>query len=124
MRHALQISFRHMQASPALEARIRSLAERLERFSDQMIACHVVVAAPHQHHHQGMRYEVGIDLKVPDREIAVTRAHEQNPQHEDPYVALRDAFHAARRQLQDYERERQGKAAAHAGQRAMNTPSQ
>jgi ribosome-associated translation inhibitor RaiA len=43
----LQITFRNMKVSQALEARIRELVQKLERFSSQIIRCQVVVDAPH-----------------------------------------------------------------------------
>ena len=115
MKLPLQITFRHMESSPALEARIRQLAARLDRFSAHIMNCHVIVEAPPRHPHQGGLFEVRIDLTVPDKEIAVRRSHPLHHSHEDAYVALRDAFRAVRRQLEDYERERQGPAKAHAG---------
>lgn len=38
--------------------------------------------------------------------IAIRHAHPADHAHEDPFVALRDAFRAARRRLEDYERKR------------------
>jgi cold shock CspA family protein/ribosome-associated translation inhibitor RaiA len=111
----LQITFRHMQPSPALEQRIRDLAARLDKFSASIMHCHVIVDAPPRHQHQGGLFEVRIDLTVPDKEIAIRRSHPFHHSHEDAYVALRDAFRAARRRLEDYERERQGPAKAHLG---------
>jgi cold shock CspA family protein len=102
-----------MDPSPALEARARELADRLEKFSSQIMHCHVVVEAPHRHKHQGELYDVRIDITVPGREIAIRRSGPANHAHEDPYVALRDAFKAARRQLQDYERERRQDVKTH-----------
>lgn len=104
----LEITFRHMEPSPAMQERIQELAARLEHFSSHIMRCHVSVQAPHAHHHQGRLFEVGIDISVPDKNISVRRAHPYSHAHEDPYVALRDAFHAARRQLEDYEREHGG----------------
>ena len=43
MQTPLQISFRHRETSDAVEARIRSRIEELERFFDRIIACRVVV---------------------------------------------------------------------------------
>jgi ribosome-associated translation inhibitor RaiA len=103
----LQITFRNMESSPTLEARIRELATKLEKFSQQMIRCHVVVEAPHhQHHEQGALFDFQIDIAVPGKEIVIGHTHTKDPAHENAYVALRDAFRAARRQLQDYERMR------------------
>jgi len=49
----LQISFRHMEPSPALETRVRELASRLDRFSRHIMRCHVVVEPLSGHQHQG-----------------------------------------------------------------------
>jgi ribosomal subunit interface protein len=105
MRLPLQITFRHMEPSAALEARIRALAARLDRFSAHIMSCQVTIDAPHQHQRQGQLYEVRIDVRVPHGELMAHREHRERPGHEDVYVALRDAFRAVRRQLEDYERE-------------------
>jgi cold shock CspA family protein/ribosome-associated translation inhibitor RaiA len=115
MRLPLQITFRHMEPSPALEARIRELAERLDKFSADIMHCSVIVEAPPKHQHQGGLFEVRMDLTVPGSEIAIRRSHPIRHSHEDPYVALRDAFRAARRKLEDYERERHAPAKTHVG---------
>ena len=104
MRLPLQITFRHMDPSPALEARIRELASRLDKFSGQIMRCHVIVEPPAHHQHQGFLYDFRIDITVPGEEIAIRHSHPEDHAHEDPYVALRDAFRAARRKLEDYER--------------------
>jgi ribosome-associated translation inhibitor RaiA len=109
----LQISFRLMEPSPALEARIRELASRLDRFSDQITRCHVIVELPTRHQQQGNLFDFRLDITLPDAEIAISHARPADPAHEDPYVALRDAFRAARRKLQDYERKRRGDVKSH-----------
>lgn len=110
----LQITFRNMESSPALEARIRELAGKLEKFSHQILRCQVVVEAPHhQHHEQGALFDFQIDIAVPGKEIVIGHTHTRNPAHENAYVALRDAFRAARRQLQDYEKMRRQEVKRH-----------
>jgi ribosomal subunit interface protein len=115
MKIPLQITFRHMEPSSALETRIRELASRLERFSAHITSCHVVVEPPAHHQRQGFLYDFRIAITLPDGEIAIRHAHPADHAHEDPYVALRDAFLAARRQLEDYERKRRGDVKTHAG---------
>lgn len=100
----LQITFRHVEPSPALEARIRELASRLDRFSRHIMRCHVILEPPAHHQHQGFLYDFRIDITLPHEEIAIRHSHPADHAHEDPYVALRDAFRAARRKLEDYER--------------------
>jgi cold shock CspA family protein/ribosome-associated translation inhibitor RaiA len=115
MQLPLQITFRHMEPSPALEARVRKLAGRLERFSSRIVRCHVIVEAPPRHSQQGGLFEVRVDLTVPDSQIATRRSHPIRHSHEDAYVALRDAFRATRRRLEDYERERRPPAKVRVG---------
>jgi len=115
MQLPLQITFRDTEVSPALEARIRELAAKLERFSAHIMHCHVVVEEPHKHQSQGRLFDIHIDLTVPGAHIAIQRAHPGSHAHEDPYVALRDAFRAARRKLADYERRHRREIKAHTG---------
>jgi cold shock CspA family protein/ribosome-associated translation inhibitor RaiA len=103
MRLPLQISFRNMPHSEAVERAIVERAERLERFSDQIMGCRVVVETRH-HRHQGNLYHVRIDLTLPGHEIVVGREPALHHAFEDVYVAVRDAFDAARRRLEDYAR--------------------
>ena len=70
----LQISFRNMDPSPAVEERIRQKAAKLERFHDRIVGCTVVVEAPHRHHHKGKLYNVRVDISVPGKDVVVDRA--------------------------------------------------
>ncbi|MEN8106886.1 MAG: HPF/RaiA family ribosome-associated protein [Pseudomonadota bacterium] len=114
MQIPLQITFRDMEPSAAVEADIREKAGKLEWFYDQIMSCRVVVSAPHGHHHKGNLYQVRIDMTVPDGELLVTHEHHhEDHSHEDVYVAIRDAFDAMKRQLEDYARKRRGKVKKH-----------
>lgn len=113
MQIPLQITFRDMAPSPAIEARIRERALELERFYDRITRCHVVVHAPHRRHHQGTLFNVRVDLTVPGAELVVNREPSEHHAHEDVYVAIRDAFDAARRQLEDYARRQRGATKLH-----------
>ena len=113
MQLPLQITFRHMEPSPALETRIRELASRLEKISAHIVRCHVIVEPPAHHQHRGFLYDFGIDITLPDEEVAIRHSHPADHAHEDPYVALRDAFRAARRRLEDYERKRRHDVKTH-----------
>ena len=94
MASQLQIIVREMPHSAALEAAIRRKAAGLERVHPRITAIRATVSAPHQHHHQGNLFTVKLDVMFPGGEILVNRDHA-----EDVYIALRDAFLAARRQL-------------------------
>ncbi len=87
---------------------IRQKVRKLEQFSDHIIGCRVMVEAPHRHKHQGALYNVRIDLTVAGGELVVKREP-----HEDIYVAIRDAFDAAKRQLLSFARKRRGEVKHH-----------
>lgn len=108
MQEPLRIAFRNMTAPIGVEDTIRERAAQLERFYDRITACNVVVEAHHRRHRQGNIYHVRIDLIVPDREIVVRRDPPEHQAHEDVRVAIRDAFDAVQRRLQDHVREMQG----------------
>lgn len=108
MQLPLEISFHQMDPSPAVEARIREKAKKLERFHDHIMSCRVVVEAPHTHHQQGNLFQVRLDIKVPGKELAITQHHRKDQAHEDVYVAIRDAFNAAARRLEEYSRIERG----------------
>ena len=106
MKLPIRISFRHLDRSDALEAYIRERAEELDQFYDQIMHCDVVVEEDHRHHAQGNLFHVRVDVTVPGKELVVRREPHSHHAHEDPFVAVRDAFDAMRRQLEDYARKR------------------
>lgn len=113
MQIPVEISFRGMPAWDKAEAEVRERAAELERFYDRITSCRVVIEVPHHHSQKGQIYHVRVDLTVPGREIVVKRDPRDKKPHEDLYLAIRDAFRAARRQIQDYVRERRGQTKAH-----------
>jgi len=104
----LQITTRKLSLSETAISAIKLKAEKLETFYRQIMACRVMVETPHRHKNHGTLYNVRIDLTVPGGELIVKREP-----HEDVYVAIRDAFDAARRQLQNYSRRRRGDVKLH-----------
>jgi ribosomal subunit interface protein len=104
----LQITFRDMPPSPAVEDRIREKADKLGRFHDRIMGCRVVIEMVQRHKHQGKLHSVCIDLTVPGAELVANHA-----QHEDIYVAVRDAFQAITRQLEDHARRLRGDVKTH-----------
>jgi ribosomal subunit interface protein len=108
MQIPLEIAFKNMERSDAVEARIREKAEKkLDRFAGRITSCRVLVEAPHRHHHTGYTFDVRIDIHVPGEELVVTR-ESTDPAHSDVYVAIRDAFDAAVRQLDGHTSRKNG----------------
>ncbi|MFM7186027.1 MAG: HPF/RaiA family ribosome-associated protein [Planctomycetota bacterium] len=117
-----QVSFDDVPVDSAVrDAAIDEMAE-LERFCGRITGCHVVVAQPHRHHREGRLWSIRVDLAVPGGEIVVNRHHHRDQAHEDVFVALRDAFAAARRRLEDHARRLRGEVKAHAGRRRGVVP--
>ena len=114
MQIPMQITIRDIEHSEALETHIREKAQKLDEFFNHIMSCRVVVEMPHKHHHQGKQFNVRIDIGVPGNEIVVNRDHS-----EDVYIALRDAFNAAKRQLEDYARKVRGDIKTHEPKRTM-----
>jgi len=94
------VRFRNVPGSPTLEAQILDKVRKLERFHDRITACRVTLSSSPRHKHGGI-FHVRIDLGVPGEEIVVDHESEQDPSHENLRIAIRDAFKAARRRLQD-----------------------
>ena len=109
----LQLQFRNMGHSAAIEAAVRKHVEKLKFFNGDIISCRVAIESPHKHQYKGKLYHVVVDVRVPGKEIVVSRAPDDQQAHEDVYVAIRDAFDAARRQVQDYLKIRRGKVKSH-----------
>ncbi len=101
MQVPLQITFRDFPPSKAIAARVRQQAEKLNRFSNRIGKCQVVLEVPHQHHRHGNIYRVRINLTLPGEELVIDRSS-QNQSHENLYIAIRDAFNAAQRKLKNY----------------------
>lgn len=137
MKIPLKITFRDMEPSKAIEENIRDRAAKLDALYDNIMGCRVIVEAPHRRHHKGKAYVVRIDMTVPGGELVINRAPKRlaaakaarpeelekelteshkpskHAAHEDVYVAIRDAFNAAGRKLQDFARRRRGKTKNH-----------
>ena len=118
MQVPLLITFRHMEPSSAVEARIRERCHKLEQFAEHVTCCRITIEAPHMPHHKDGLYMVTIDITLPVEKQGVSRHLDQHHTHEDVYVAIRDAFDAARRQLEDYVRRRRADIKPHASNSA------
>ena len=108
MQLPIQVTLRDISPSEPVEGYIRERAAKLDAFYDKIMGCRVVVEAPVRHHRKGGPFKVRIDLTVPGDELVVNRQSD-----EDLYVAIREAFDAMRRRLEDYARRQRGSVKAH-----------
>ncbi len=109
MQSPLEITLRDIPRSEILEDQIRQKVAKLESFYPHLIGCRVLVEVPHKHKHQGRKFNVAVDITVPGGELVVNRESDG-----DVYVALRDAFDAAKRKIEDYGRRQRGDTKLHA----------
>lgn len=109
MRIPLQITFRDMAHSDAIEQAVRERAGRLDRYHPNITGCRVTVEMEGRHKHQGNLFNVRVDVTVPGGELMADR----NP-HEDVYVSIRDTFDAMRRMVEDNARRQRGEVKTHA----------
>jgi ribosome-associated translation inhibitor RaiA len=108
MKLPLDLRFIGVPPSAALEEAARARVVQLERYGADIVGCHVTIEQEHKHQHQGRPFAVRIDVTLPGQELAINRV-----QHEDAYIALRDAFDAARRRIDDALRIRRGDVKQH-----------
>lgn len=127
----VQIAFRNMKPSEAVDTRIREEIDKLETFYNRIMHCRVIVEIPHRHHRRGDLYHIRIDMTVPGADLVVKRKASLHPslrqveaekkskcleahaEHKDVFVVIRDAFKEARRQLQDFARRDRGQTKLH-----------
>jgi ribosome-associated translation inhibitor RaiA len=115
------VTFRHCEKSTTLVGDITDRAEKLQKYFDRIIGCHVMVEAPHQRHAKGNSYQVRIDLKVPGKELVARNEIDINRSSEDPYFAVHEAFEVMKRELQDYVRALRGEVKRHENYETFET---
>ncbi len=108
------ITFRDLEHSPEAEARVNKEVAKLERVFGRIVDCRVVIEAPHRQHTKGRVFHVGLDINVPGGQVIVSHDNHDDHAHEDLATAIRDAFRAARRQLDGHAAKRRGEVKSHA----------
>ena len=104
MTNEFQVVFHNIDQSDAVMDAVNKRINKLERFCDQIITGRVVLDSPHNNHHKGKVYKVALEIHTPQKEVRVNQDHHDNHAHEDLYVAIRDAFNAAERQLKSVDK--------------------
>tara|TARA_R100001377_G_scaffold51378_1_gene30039 strand:+ start:1155 stop:1625 length:471 start_codon:yes stop_codon:yes gene_type:complete len=99
MSNEFQIVFHNIDQSAALIENVNKRIEKLQRFSNDIIGGRVVLDSPHNNHHKGKVFSVTVEIHTSAKEVIVRQGQHDKPAHEDIYVAVRDAFNVAERQL-------------------------
>lgn len=126
MTRPVQVTFRNMDVSPALEQEIRARANWLETFYAGLVGCRVLLEIPHRHRERGRPVHVRIELSLPGEDVIVSheptlhapfkdlrgdaphKSEDVEGAHKDALVAIHDAFDIARRRLEDFARRQRG----------------
>jgi cold shock CspA family protein len=127
-----QVTFRGLQHSDTLESEIRQRVAWLEQFYAGIVRCRVLIELPHRHRHDGRHFHVRVEMTVPGGTPIVVshepslhgglkdvqeEAHHKDSEiegvHRYAAVAIREAFDAARRRLEDFAREQRGAVKTH-----------
>lgn len=114
----LEITFKGLDKSRAIEAKIAEKATKLEKHFDRMTHCRVVVAAPNKHPHKGKVYEIKIEVGIPEHApLIITHDSPVGAAQDDLHVAIRDAFDSAQRRLDELVDKMRGTAKTERGRR-------
>jgi ribosome-associated translation inhibitor RaiA len=110
----LQITFRDLPSSAAVEAQIRERTENLGHVFDRLTSCRVIVEGRHRPQRAGKVAHLCVELTLPGKVITIGRGAAEFEAHDDVFVAVRAAFDAARRRLDRYAQRRRGDVKSHA----------
>ena len=102
MQTPLQITFRAMTQSDALALHLRQRGDRLDRISDRIVSCHVVIELAGHHHRHGDRFHVSIHLGLPGHELMVNHAPLEDREASTAYAAADIAFDEDERRLEQW----------------------
>lgn len=101
----LELTFHHMAPDAGLEALVRRMAARLERFYDHINSCRVALERPENDGAQiGKRYRfrVRVEVGVPGENIVAVRDERDVLPNQKIDAGVREAFHVAERRLKQY----------------------
>jgi len=119
---SIQVTFRNMTAIADVRKTIESRIQKLESVCKPILSCRVTVEAPANHHRKGDPFHVRIDTTLTDGRIVVKHSEAMYTGKRDSdttserkclMLAVRGAFSAARRKLQDHARLRRADVKTH-----------
>ena len=97
-----EIHFHGIEKSEAIEDRVREKVSKLEKHCGRMTRCRVVLEAPHRSPQKPKVFQIKIEISMPRLQpIVVCHEREGSHAHEELPLAIRDAFDAALRKVDD-----------------------
>lgn len=120
MQVPLEVNFQNVQKNEALENLINEKVAKLEQICDYLTSCRIYIDKPHENQRSGNPYQVVIEIHVPPKHEIITRREPGEGDLHDPLDSvLRDAFDAAKRQLQELVERQRGETKKHPEQEAV-----
>ena len=114
MQVPVEIAFRHCEPLGEIRSEAAKQVRRSEKFSPRITSCHVIVTGPETRHRRGGLFEVELRIAMPEHnDVVVDTLHGDAPQREHALVAIRYAFDAAVRQIEDVAREMRDQVKEH-----------
>jgi putative sigma-54 modulation protein len=102
MHTPVEIHFHGIEKSEAIEERVLEKVAKLEKHFGRMTRCRVVLEAPHRSPQKPKVFQIKIEISLPRRQpIVVCHEREGSHAHEELPLAIRDAFDAALRRIDD-----------------------
>ncbi|NIR46903.1 HPF/RaiA family ribosome-associated protein [candidate division KSB1 bacterium] len=114
MQVPLEISYRDVEKTDALQDEIDEEAAELEKVCDYITSCRVAVERPHEHPRSGNPFRVRIDVRVPpSHELVATHEPQDSEMHELLHAVLSKTFDSMRRQLEKLVEQQRGEVKSH-----------
>lgn len=131
MNFPIQITFRNVEASPAIEQWIEKQARKLSTFHERIIHCRVTVERAHRHLRRGNRFHVKVHVSVPGGQVTAgnisapidpeklleagkkLKKQEMGVPQKDLRQAVVEAFRSTGRSLQDLVRRQRSEVKTH-----------
>jgi ribosome-associated translation inhibitor RaiA len=101
MTHPIQITYRDLEPTDAIDSYVRKRADKLLDCGHPVVSCHVAIETPHRHKLHGRHYRVRVDLTIPGAELVVDRCPDAGGD-KDLYAAIDGAFEHALRRLHEH----------------------
>jgi len=119
MQVPIEISFRGVERTPAMESLIREQADKLEQVCDHITSVRVTVEKPSEHVSTGNAYRVRVIARIPPgHELVASRDPGGGEMHDPLEKIIRETFHALWRQVKEVKQRQKGEVKKHPAQEA------
>lgn len=116
MQVPLEVTYRGVEKTDAIDELVNEKVGKLETVCDRLNSCHIAIEKIHDRPSSGSPYRVRIDMRVPGQEVVAESNPGEGVQYNALDAVIRDAFDAARRQLQEITERQRNRVKTHEAQ--------